>query len=259
MELLAYLTEGNVANFLLLLLRFAGIIAFFPFFENQLITAQLKGALIFLLTIFFIPLLDVVPPSEWTILRFIAAGLSEVMLGFLASMALQIVFGMISFGGELISFAMGLTIANAYDPVTGAQKPIVGQLLTLLALLIMLGLDYHHLFFYFVSESVKEIPLGGFMYSQNYIEYIIKSFSHLFVIGLTMSFPIIALILLSDIIFGMIMKAHPQFNLLAIGFPVKIAIAFAVLIVIVPAIILHFKREFLSAFDALTILFQNSF
>ena len=32
MEFLAYLTEGNVANFLLLLLRFAGIIAFFPFF-----------------------------------------------------------------------------------------------------------------------------------------------------------------------------------------------------------------------------------
>ena len=74
-----------------------------------------------------------------------------------------------------------------------------------------------------------------------------------------MSFPIIALILLSDIIFGMIMKAHPQFNLLAIGFPVKIAVAFAVLVVIVPAIMLHFKREFLSAFDALTLLFQAGF
>ena len=123
----------------------------------------------------------------------------------------------------------------------------------------MSSLDYHHLFFYFVGESIKEIPLGGFMYSQNYIEYIVKSFAHLFVIGLTMSFPIIALILLSDIIFGMIMKAHPQFNLLAIGFPVKIAVAFAVLIVIIPAIILHFKREFLSAFDALTLLFQTAF
>ncbi len=259
MELLAYLTEGNVANFLLLLLRFAGIIAFFPFFENQLITTSLKGALIFFLTVLFIPLLDVVPPTNWTVLRFIIAGLSEIMLGFLASMALQIVFGMISFGGELVSFAMGLTIANAYDPVTGAQKPIVGQLLTLLALLVVLGLDYHHFFFYFVAESIQKIPLGGFMYSHNYIEYIIKSFSNLFVIGLTMSFPIIALILLSDIIFGMIMKAHPQFNLLAIGFPVKIVVAFAVLIVIVPAIILHFKREFISAFNALTILFQTSF
>ena len=62
--------------------------------------------------------------------------------------------------------------------------------------------------------------------------------------------------LIPNIIFGMIMKAHPQFNLLAIGFPVKIAVAFAVLIVIIPAIIIHFKREFLNAIDALTILFQ---
>ena len=132
----------------------------------------------------------------------------------------------------------------------------MGQLLTLLALMVVLALDYHHLFLYFVGESIKEIPLGGFLYSHNYISYIIKAFSNLFVIGLTMSFPIIALILLSDIIFGMIMKAHPQFNLLAIGFPVKIAVAFAVLIVIVPAIMIHFKKEFLSAIDALTILFQ---
>ena len=146
MEFLAYLTEGNVANFLLLLLRFAGIIAFFPFFENQLITNSIKGVFIFWLTILFIPLVGIIPPANMTIVEFIVAGLSEIMLGFLASMALQIVFGMISFGGEIISFAMGLTIANAYDPVTGAQKPIVGQLLTLLALLIMLGLDYHHLF-----------------------------------------------------------------------------------------------------------------
>lgn len=256
MEFLAYLTEGNVANFLLLLLRFAGVIAFFPFFENQLITMQVKGIFIFWLTILFIPLVEIIPPASMSITGFIVAGLSEIMLGFLASMALQIVFGMISLGGELISFAMGLTIANAFDPVTGAQKPIVGQLLTMLALLIMLALDYHHLFLYFVSESITEVPLGSFMYTHNYIEYIIKSFSNLFIVGLTMAFPIIALILLSDIIFGMIMKAHPQFNLLAIGFPVKITIAFAVLIVIVPAIMIHFKREFLAAFNALTILFQ---
>ena len=76
MELLAYLTEGNVANFLLLLLRFAGIIAFFPFFENQMINNSIIFSLIFWLTIVFIPLLYVVPPANWTILRFIVAVLS---------------------------------------------------------------------------------------------------------------------------------------------------------------------------------------
>ena len=255
MELLAYLTEGNVANFLLLLLRFGGIIAFFPFFENQLITMQIKGIFAFWLTILFIPLVEIIPPADMTMLGFIVAGLSEIMFGFLASFVLQIVFGMISFGGETISFAMGLTIANAFDPVTGTQKPIVGQLLSLLALLLMLVLDYHHLFFYFVAKSIEAVPLGSFMFSQNYIQYSFLAFSNLFLVGLTLAFPIIALILLSDIIFGMIMKAHPQFNLLAIGFPVKITVAFAVLIVIVPAIMIHFKRELEAAFEALKILF----
>lgn len=254
MELLGYLTEGSVTSFLLLLLRFTGVMFFFPFFENQLISASIKGALIFFLTILFLP---VVPPQEppTAISAFIAAGLSEIMLGFLASVVLQIVFGMISFGGEITSFAMGLTMASAFDPVTGAQKPIVGQLITLLALLVMLALDIHHLFFLFVAESLRQIPLGGFALAPDIATYTLKAFANLFLIGFTMAFPIVALILLSDIIFGMIGKAHPQFNLLVIGFPVKIALALAVLIVILPAFMLHFKRELTLAIESLKIFF----
>lgn len=257
MQFLAYLTEGNVANFLLLLARFSAVIAFFPFFDNQLLNAQFKGVFGLWLAVLFIPLVGVIPPSAWTPIDFLGAVLAEVMLGFLASMALQIVFGMINFGGEVISFAMGLTIANAYDPTTGAQRPIVGQLLSMVAILFMLALDYHHLFMYFVAQSIESVPLGSLVVYDNFIKYIMQAFSQVFVVGLTMSFPIIALILLSDIIFGLIMKAHPQFNLLAIGFPVKISIAFAVLIVIVPAIMLHFDREILAAINSLTILFKQ--
>lgn len=255
MELLSSLTEGNVTAFLLLLLRFSGVMFFFPFFENQLISTSIKGALIFFLTILFFPVVPLQsPPTQ--IVDFMLAGLSELMLGFLASVVLQIVFGMISFGGEVTSFAMGLTMASAYDPVTGAQKPIIGQLITLLALLVMLALDLHHPFFLFIAESLRHIPLGGFVFSPDITSYTLKAFANLFLIGFTMAFPIVALILLSDIIFGMIGKAHPQFNLLVIGFPVKIAIAFAVLIVILPAILIHFKREFILALEALKIFFQ---
>ncbi|MDE7173029.1 MAG: flagellar biosynthetic protein FliR, partial [Helicobacter sp.] len=88
------------------------------------------------------------------------------------------------------------------------------------------------------------------------VPYIVRAFTNLFLIGFTMAFPIVALILLSDIIFGMIMKTHPQFNLLVIGFPVKISVAFAVLIVILPAIMIHFQREIRLAFDALQMFLQ---
>lgn len=70
-----------------------------------------------------------------------------------------------------------------------------------------------------------------------------------------MAFPVLAIILFSDVIFGMIMKTHPQFNLLAIGFPVKIAIAFVVLILTISTIIYTFKNELREAFIAVGKLF----
>ena len=53
----------------------------------------------------------------------------------------------------------------------------------------------------------------------------------------------------------MIMKTHPQFNLLAVGFPIKIAIAFVVLIVVLPSIYVHFKREIEEALFAIGKMF----
>ncbi|SQC36324.1 flagellar biosynthesis protein [Helicobacter fennelliae] len=47
MELLGYLTDGNVTTFLLLLLRFSSILAFFPFFDSQLVPVSVRAALAF--------------------------------------------------------------------------------------------------------------------------------------------------------------------------------------------------------------------
>ena len=255
MEFVAMLTDAGVANFLFLLLRFMGVLTFFPFYEHQLLPVSIRGALAFYLTLLFYPIVPhQVPPMAPV--EFILGGLGEVMLGFLSSRFLQIVFGMINFGGETVSFAMGLTMASAFDPVSGTQRAIIAQIITMLALLILLALDFHHLILEFVAVSLNAIPLGGFVFSADIVPYIVRAFTNILLIGFTMAFPIVALILLSDIIFGMIMKTHPQFNLLVIGFPVKISVAFAVLIVILPAIMIHFQREIRLAFDALQMFLQ---
>jgi len=255
MELLAKLTDGNVANFLLLFARLSAVLTFFPFFGNNLINAQSKAALAFFLTILFFPVIPMTP-FAMNFPDFMIAIIAEATLGLIASLFLEMIFAALSFGGETISFAMGLTMANAFDPVSGSSKPIVGQLISLLALLTLLALDFHHLILYFVAKSLEAIPLGGFVLTESVIQYLLKAFAHMIVIGFTLAFPIVGLILLSDVIFGMIMKTNPQFNLLAIGFPVKITIAFAVLITIIPAIMIRFEKEIRLAFNALELLFQ---
>ncbi|WP_066389184.1 flagellar biosynthetic protein FliR [Helicobacter himalayensis] len=252
MQIVPYLTnEASVLTFLLLIMRFAGVFAFFPFFENQLISPSIRGAMIFFVALIFFPIAHY-NLGQITLIELMIAGLFELMLGFLAGLCLQIVFSMVSFSGEMISFSMGLTMASAYDPVSGAQKPIVAQLLSLLAILLALGLDFHHMVFMLVAHSLDSVPLGSFVFEGKSVEYFVKAFGNLFVVGFCMAFPILAIILFSDIIFGMIMKTHPQFNLLAIGFPVKITIAFVVLIIAIPSIFTHFKSELNDALLAIS-------
>ncbi len=254
MEIVPYLTnDGNVIVFLLLLLRFSGVFAFFPFFDNQMISPSIRGAMIFFMAVLFYPLAHY-ELGQLSVIDLMIAGLFELMMGFLAGLMLQIVFAMISFSGELMSFSMGLTMASAYDPISGSQRPIVGQLLSMLALLVALSLDFHHIVLQLIAHSLDSVPLGGFV-SIGSVEYYIKALGNFFVVGFSMAFPILAIILFSDIIFGMIMKTHPQFNLLAIGFPVKIAIAFVVLIIILPSIYVHFRREIESALFAIGEMF----
>ncbi|PAF52370.1 flagellar biosynthetic protein FliR [Helicobacter sp. 13S00477-4] len=254
MELLSSLTDGNVGFFFLLLLRFGGIFAFFPFFDSTLIPVSVRGAFTFFMTILFYP---TIPHAtfNFTLEEYLLAGAMELMLGFVASLGLQIVFGAIAFAGDSISFSMGLTMASAYDPISGSQKPIVGQVIAILAIVLALSVNFHHFLLMFVSHTFSSIPLGGFVLNQDMMNYLIKAFGDMFLIGFAMAFPILALVLLSDIIFGMIMKTHPQFNLLAIGFPVKIVIALVVIILVIPAIMMRFKNELNAVFLALNKLF----
>ena len=60
---------------------------------------------------------------------------------------------------------------------------------------------------------------------------------------------------MADIIFGMLMKTMPQFNLLVIGFPIKIIISFAVLIAILASSMLILQGQMQDAFNWLEKLF----
>jgi len=87
------------------------------------------------------------------------------------------------------------------------------------------------------------------------MSYAINLFTNLFMFGFIMSFPIIALSLLSDSIFGMLMKTMPQFNLLVIGYPIKVTIGFSVLIAILAGIMKIMSDLLLKVINDLPALF----
>lgn len=253
MEFVNYLTDKNVVIFMLLFARFSGLIFFFPFFSHSAIPLVVKTTFVLFLTIFLFPLakIDQIHPNSFLILQLV----SEVIFGMISGLVIQLIFAIILMAGEQISLTMGFSMASIMDPTLGANMPITSQILNLLALLCFLAFDGHHLILLFMGYSLEYIYLGAFYPDENLLKFLNMAMLNVFVIGFSMSFPILAISLLADVIFGLLMKTMPQFNLLVVGFPIKITLAFVVLIAILAIMMQYFKEMIIEVFSNMQTLF----
>lgn len=254
MEVIEFLSPQNVVGFLLLFFRFAGLFIMTPFFSHTSIPVNVKTALAFVFTVLFF---SVMPPlqMEVNIANIVLAILSEFLLGFTVGLMLQLAMNIMTFAGIQISFIMGFSMASVMDPQSGISMPIISNIFSLLALMIFLTLDGHHVMLLFINDSLQEVTLGGFVLNEKIFNYMLKATTNMFVVGFMIAFPIIALSLLADIIFGMLMKTMPQFNLLVIGFPIKIMVAFVVIIAILATVMDTFRIHMFEALSQLPILY----
>jgi flagellar biosynthetic protein FliR len=244
---LAFFQSDSVISFLLIFVRISFLFAFLPFFSNMSIPVTLKSTFALYLTFIFyfsVPAPEL--PNSWWAIG--VAILSEMIFSLLAGLILSLSVYIITYAGEHISLMMGFSMATVFDYQTSISMPMVSQFLGFLALLIILAIDGHHMMLMFMFDSLTAVPLGGFVMADGVFDYLVDAFKNLFVMGLTIAFPILALSLLSDIIFGMLMKTMPQFNLLVIGYPIKIGIGFVVLIAVLSSMMFVFKSEFFEAF-----------
>ncbi len=254
LEFVSFLKSGEVVAFILLFFRFGALFLAAPIFSHTTIPIQVKAAMAFFFSVIFF---SFVPPLSipLTVSSVILAILGELFFGFAIGLALQLAYNVITFAGGVISFMMGFSMATAIDPQNGVSMPIVSQFLSLLGLMILFSLDLHHWLIIYISHSLSAVPLGGFLLTKDIVHYILSAVANMFMVGFMIAFPIIALSLLADVIFGMLMKTMPQFNLLVIGFPIKIMVSFVILIATLTSIMILFKQEIINAFNSLELFF----
>lgn len=247
-------TDTYIVGFILLFFRFAALFMAVPIFSHNSIPVTIKTSMAFFFTIVFYSSMQSTDIAI-TVPSIVIAILTELLFGLAIGIILQLAFNAITFAGGQISFMMGFSMATAIDPQNGISMPIISQFLSLIALMILFAIDMHHWILLFVDESLQNIPLGGFLMSEDLFNYTIQAASNMFLVGFMIAFPIIALSWLADVIFGMLMKTMPQFNLLVIGFPIKIMVSFVVIIATLSATMLILKTQMQEAFNYLEMLF----
>lgn len=219
----------------ILLLIFVRVSAFFvsvPLFSYRTIPPQVRIAFAFAMAlIMYYTFSNEVIAFD---VNYILLVLKEAVVGLMLGLSAYIILSAVQIAGGFIDFQMGFAMANIIDPQTGAQSPLMGQFFNFLALLTMLSINGHHLLLDGIFYSYQWMPLGQLFpnFGQgNVIEFILKMFVAVFAIAFQMSAPIIATLFLVTIALGITGKTVPQMNIFVVGFPIKIAVGFIVLVV----------------------------
>jgi flagellar biosynthetic protein FliR len=248
MELINYLTPVNTVTFLLLFIRIASFLSFLPFFSYPTIPMKTKAAFALWLSILFFPITPKIH-FEINLANIFLAVLFESTFAFFVGVALGLIFDILKYAGEQMSFVMGFTLANVIDPNSGMNTNIIGQFFTWIAILFFFTFGGDHLEVALIAKTLHSLPLGTVFDIHSFYEFFTVYMFKYFLFGIAMAFPILAVSILSDIIFGMIMKTMPQFNLLVVGFPIKIGLSFFILIAIIGSLMHVFSDKFIEAFN----------
>jgi flagellar biosynthetic protein FliR len=171
------------------------------------------------------PALGLSPPAvSPDVFSLAAAAAGEVLIGLLAGVAIRLVFEGVQLAGELAGYQMGLAIAEVIDPASEDQVAILAQFTSLLATLVFLLLNGHHLFIRTLVESFQLVPPFGFHAAAPVLERLVRLTAEAFVIGIKAGAPVIVALLLTTVAFGLVARTVPQMNIFVVSMPVNIAV-----------------------------------
>jgi len=175
----------------------------------------------------------VYPLVDWPIIDpYSAAGLREifnqVLIGTVMGMILQIVNGALVVGGQAVSGAMGLGMANMVDPNMG-NVPVISQFFIICSTLIFMGMGGHVLVISLLLESFKTLPIGQMLAPDMLMAVLLQWSTMMFLGALLLALPIMVSLLFVNIGVGVITRAAPALNIFAVGFPAMILVGMVLL------------------------------
>jgi flagellar biosynthetic protein FliR len=231
-DALVGLAEGRLVLFVLALARVAGLFLMAPIFASRSAPVRVRAAIAFFITVAMLPVLARMPnaPAEDMGALVLAARLTfETAIGFTIGLVAQFTFGAVQMAGQLAGIQMGIGLSNLIDPQTQEHVTSLAQWQNLLALLVFLSVDGHHVLIRAVADSFAVLPLAGGLPSAAGFGMVIDLAGNLFVIALKIAAPVLVLLLLVNAAMGVLAKLIPQLNVFIVGFPLNVAAGLFVL------------------------------
>ncbi|MDW7674619.1 MAG: flagellar biosynthetic protein FliR [Bacillota bacterium] len=209
--------------------RVAGLFLIAPVFSSRNIPGIVKIGLSGLICLTIAPIVNPIEMPDH-ILGYAMLISLEMLIGFSIAFLVQLIFAAIQLAGQLIDMQMGFFIVNVVDPEHGTQVPLIGNYKFLIALIVFLLIDGHHMLIRAIVSSYQFLPIGTNIVGGDLVAFMIDAFRGMFITALQISAPTVGTLFVVTIALGIIARTVPQMNVFVVGMPVNIGIGFIMLI-----------------------------
>jgi len=234
------------------LTRVSGLVITAPIFGTPEVPPQVRALLAFALAVLIFPAqLGVAVAYPGSLVSYLVLLGGELLIGATLGLGVVVLFSGIQLAGEAIGRISGTMLADIFDPSSGTSVPLFSHLLYLLTLVVFVCIGGHRILMAGLLDTFQTIPPGQAGLPPSLTETFVVLVTQSFCLGLRAGAPVIASLLLANLVLGLIGRTLPQLNILAVGFGINSLLTFGALVLSVGAAVWVFQDQIEPTLEAI--------
>ena len=215
-------------------LRVLALFSAMPVIAQRGVPMRLRVGLAFLIAFCAQASLPAIAPVALDSSAALLAVVQQVLIGVSLGFAVRIVFAAVEFAGELVGLQMGMNFAAFFSPMSGGEQTAVSRFYGIAIAWLFIVSGGHLLVIAAVVESFGAFPVAGDPFAFLRAVEPQRWGAEIFRLGLWIALPLVAMLLFTNLVLGVISRVAQQMNVFAIGFPITLGVGLAGVLATLP-------------------------
>ena len=222
--------------------RLLGLMTLMPLFTRVPLTGILRNGVALAFAVPIIPMIvDMLNQSELTSTMIVVYMLKEFVVGLTLALAMGVPFWAAEAAGDILDLQRGSTMGTLVDPMMTHETSATGTLLAVIMLTLYLAAGGLELTLNSLYDSYGLWPIDHLLpvFSKEAAGIFLDLLTRTLSMALTLVFPLIVSMLLSDIVLAFLARASPHLNVFALSLIAK-TLVFSLVFVLYAAFLISY-------------------
>jgi flagellar biosynthesis protein FliR len=240
------LSSTTLLAFGLVLTRMTGIFVFIPMPVQDAGPVQARLVLGLAATLALFPRWPSLDSGAITLGVTLTWLFYEAVLGVAIGLIVSFIAESLTLGAQVLALQAGYGYASVVDPTTQADSDVLKVLAQLTAGLLFFTTGLHRQILSAFATTLETCPPGKVVLPRDLDQTVIHLGSSIFIVGLRLSCPVVAMLLLTEVALSLVSRVSPQLQIGSNSYPIKMLLTLATLasvLVIAPNLYEALARE----------------